>query len=173
MNTIMRAVDAISNFAARLAGWIFFFIGLSITYEVVARYVFIAPTIWVDEISRILQVWAAYLGCAYALKNHDMIVIEIAFKDPGTLRRKLVETLAIVMLMIFAGTAVWFGFEIWLKSTLAGHTTDSFLAPPKWFTQSSIWIGFGLLMAQGLVQLYRLWTVGLPARADDPMAGME
>ncbi|MHA1546105.1 MAG: TRAP transporter small permease [Alphaproteobacteria bacterium] len=173
MNTIMRAVDAISNFAARLAGWIFLFIGLSITYEVVARYVFIAPTIWVDEISRILQVWAAYLGCAYALKNHDMIVIEIAFKDPGTLRRKLVETLAIVMLMIFAGTAVWFGFEIWLKSTLAGHTTDSFLAPPKWFTQSSIWIGFGLLMAQGLVQLYRLWTVGLPARADDPMAGME
>ena len=170
MNAILRAVDAISDGAAKLAGWIFVFIGLSITYEVVARYVFIAPTIWVDEISRILQVWAAYLGCAYALKNHDMIVIEIAFKNPNSAMRKLVETLAIVMLMIFAGTAVWFGFEIWLKSTLAGHTTDSFLAPPKWFTQSSIWVGFGMLMAQGLVQLYRLWTVGLSPAGHDPLA---
>jgi len=170
MNSLIRAVDFVSLAAARLAGWTFVFIGLSITYEVVARYVFIAPTIWVDEVSRILQVWAAYLGSAYAMQNRDMIVIEIAFKDPNSLSRKLVETLAIVMLMLFAGTAVWYGFQIWLKATLAGHTTDSFLAPPKWFTDASIWVGFALYMAQGLVELYRLWTVGIKPHENDPLA---
>ena len=52
-----------------------------------------------------------------------------------TLVHFAVDTESVLMTTRLAGTAVWFGFEIWLKATLAGHTTDSFLAPPKWFTQ--------------------------------------
>ena len=53
-------------------------------------------------------------------------------------------------------------FELWLKATLAGHTTDSFLAPPKWLTHGSIWVGFSLLIAQGAADMWRIWTVGIP-----------
>lgn len=177
MPHLVRVVDATSEFTGKLCAWLFFAVGLFITYEIFVRNDLVrallgtAPTIWVDEVSRIIQVWVAYLAPAYLLKNRGMITIEVMLKDPTTLARRLAETLAIAMLFVFAGVAVYYGFGIWLKATLAGHTTDSFLAPPIWLTYGSIWTGFSLLILQGIVELYRIWTVGIPGSPGDPLEG--
>ena len=171
MATYVRIIDAVSEFTGKLAAWMFFTIGIIVTYEVVMRHFFTAPTIWVDEISRIMQIWAAYLAGAYVLKHREMITIEMAFTDHTSMMRRLVETMAIFVLFLFAGVATYHGFGLWLKSTLAGHTTDSFLAPPKWLTHGSIWVGFGLLCLQGVAELYKIWTIGIPAPHDDPLEG--
>ena len=127
------------------------------------RYVFTAPTIWVDETVRIMQIWATFLGSAFALKHRQMIVIDVAFRDPHTISRKTVETFALLVILMFCAVATWYGFELWLKATLRGHTTDSFLGTPKWLTHASIWIGFGLLAVQGLAEIVKVWTVGVAA----------
>ena len=167
----VRIMDGISEFTGRLAAWVFFAIGLAVTYEVVMRHFFTMPTIWVDEVSRIAQIWAAYLAGAYVLAHRDMITIDIAFSDHRSVLRRVVETLAILIMFVFAGIATWYGFGQWLKATLAGHTTDSFLAPPKWLTHASIWVGFGLLCLQGVAELIKIWTIGVPAPHDDPLEG--
>lgn len=165
----IRAIDTLSEFVGKLCGWCLFAIGFFITYEVVMRYVFNAPTVWVDEISRILQVWIVYLSVAYVLKHRDMVVIEVLLRDPTTLRRRLAESFAIIILFVFAGTALYFGFGLWLKSTIAGHTTDTYLAPPKWFTHAPVWVGSALLILQGVAQLVRVWKEDLPE--DDVLDG--
>lgn len=161
---LLRAIDTLSELTGKLAAWMFFAVGLFVTFEVVMRYVFTMPTIWVDEVSRIFQIWATYLAGAYVLKHRELIVIEVAFKDTETIWRRLVESFAIVVIALFCVVACWYGFDQWLKATMRGHTTDSFLAPPKWLTHASIWVGFGLLLLQCGVEMVRLWTVGLPAR---------
>ena len=162
LDIFMRSVDAASEFSGKLCAWCLFAIGFFITFEVVMRYVFNSPTIWVDEISRVLQVWVVFLATAYVLKHREMITIEVALRNPDTLRRRLAETFAIVVLMVFMTVAVYYGFQIWLKATLAGHTTDTYLAPPKWLTHAPVWVGGTLLMLQGLVQLIRVWTETIP-----------
>ena len=122
------------------------------------RYGFNAPTIWVDEVCRVLMVWSVYLAAAFALKHREMVVIELAFRTPGTLGRKLCDSIAILVMFIFASVACYFGFELWLKSTLAGHTTDTYLALPKWLTHAPVWVGSGLLVLQGVAELVRIWT---------------
>ncbi len=164
---LVRVIDTMSELTGKLAAWMFFAVGLFVTFEVVMRYVFTMPTIWVDEVSRIFQIWATYLAGAYVLKHRELIVIEVAFKDSETLWRKLVESFAIVVIALFCVVACWYGFDLWLKATLKGHTTDSFLAPPKWLTHASIWVGFGLLLLQCCVEMVRLWTVGVP-ESDEP-----
>ena len=67
------------------------------------------------------------------------------------------------------GGIIYYGFSLWLKETLAGHTTDTYLAPPKWITSAPVWVGNGLLVLQGLAQLVRVWTEGLPE--DDILEG--
>ena len=142
-------------------------VGFFITFEIVMRYVFIAPTIWVDEVSRILQIWVVFMAAAYVLKHREMVTIQIILSDPTTLRRRLAETFAIVILYIFAGAAAYYGFELWLKSTLAGHTTDTYLAPPKMITHAPVWVGCVLLMLQAIAELIRVWTGQIPP--DDVM----
>lgn len=164
MTGLFLTIDRISEFFGKLSAWIYFSIGFFITYEIIVRndivrqFLGTAPTIWVDELSRVLQVWAAYLGAAYVLKEQEMVTIDVAFKNSNSLARRLAETVALMFMLVFAGVSVFFGFQLWLKSTLAGHTTDSFLGLPKWFTHSSVWVGFALLFFQSLAQVCRVWN---------------
>ena len=73
----IRIVDAITEFTGKLSAWCLVAIGFFITFEIVMRYVFIAPTIWVDEVSRILQIWVVFMAAAYVLKHREMVTIQI------------------------------------------------------------------------------------------------
>ena len=169
LKAAVRLIDGLSEITGKISAWALFAIGFFITYEIVMRYVFIAPTIWVDEVCRILQIWVVYLAAAYVLKHREMVTIEVILSDPTTLRRRLAETFAIAMLLLFAGVAMYYGFQLWLKATLAGHTTDTYLASPKWLTHAPVWVGSALLILQGLVELYRVWFEGIPE--DDILEG--
>ncbi len=160
---MIKIIDHVAEATGRFAAWVFFTVGMFITYEVFMRYVFTAPTIWVDETVRIMQIWATFLGGAFALKHRQMIVIDVAFRDTHTLSRKIIETFALLVILVFCAVATWYGFELWLKATLKGHTTDSFLGTPKWLTHASIWVGFGLLSVQGIAEIIKVWTVGVAA----------
>ena len=159
---MIKFIDQLSEIAGRFAAWIFFAVGLIITYEVFMRYVFTAPTIWVDETARIAQIWAAYLAGGFALKHREMIVIDIAFRDTKSTLRKIIETFSLLVIIIFCAVAAWYGYELWLKATLKGHTTDSYLGTPKWLTHASIWVGFGLLLLQAIAEIIKVWTIGIP-----------
>lgn len=154
---MINLIDQISELTGKFAAWVFFAVGIFITYEVFMRYVFVAPTIWVDETARILQIWATYLGGAYALKHRQMIVIDVAFRKPGTLARKMVETFSLLVIIIFCTVATKYGYDLWLKATLKGHTTDSYLGTPKWLTHASVWVGFGLLLLQAVAEIFKVW----------------
>ena len=155
---MIKIIDATSEFAGRFAAWLFFAVGFFITYEVFMRHVFNMPTIWVDEVSRIVQIWAAYLAAGFALKHRQMVVIDIAFRDKNSIIRKALDTFALILIIGFCAVTVYYGFELWLKSTLRGHTTDTYLALPKWFTQASIWVGFGLLLLQSIAEIIKVWS---------------
>ncbi len=158
---MIKFIDSISEFFGKLSAWLFFFVGIIVTYEVFMRYVFNMPTIWVDEVSSITQIWATYIGVAFALKHKDMIVIDIAFKKHDTLPRKIVETISLIIIILFSAVTVKYGFDIWLDSTLKGHHTDTLLGLPKWFTQASIWVGFSLLFLQAVVEIVKIWVIGI------------
>ena len=158
INLLVQAIDSLSEWLGKLCAWCLFAIGFFITFEVLMRYVFNAPTIWVDEISRILQVWVVFLATPYVLKHREMISIDVLLRNSNTLRRRLAESFSIVVLFVFMSVAVYYGFELWLKATLAGHTTDTYLAPPKWFTHAPVWVGGTLLLLQGVTQLVRVWA---------------
>ena len=163
---MIKTIDAVSEFFGKLSAWLFFFIGIIVTYEVFMRYVFDSPTIWVDEVSSITQIWATYIGIAFALKHKDMIVIDIAFKNPDSTVRKIMETFSLLVIIVFSMIVVYYGYEIWLDSTLKGHRTDTFLSLPKWFTQASIWVGFSILFFQAVVEIVKVWTVGIESNSE-------
>ncbi|MEO0624796.1 MAG: TRAP transporter small permease [Pseudomonadota bacterium] len=160
-----RRFDQVSDAIGTVAAWMFFAIGLFVAWEVLLRYAFNAPTIWVDEVSRVFQIWATLLAGAYLLRHRELILIDIFFRRRETATRKIIETISVLMIAVFCAVAAKFGFDLWLKSTLAGHTTDSFLAPPKWLTHASLWVGFGLMLIQCVVELIRIWVDGVPEPA--------
>lgn len=151
-----KFISLLSDISGRLAAWMFVGLGLIITYEVAMRYVFIAPTIWAEEIARLIQLWATYLAAAYALKTHRFIRVTVVVDRLGPKARYGADAFGLVVIIAFSVWAMWYGTQIVIDSIEIGRASSTMLALPSWVPELAIPVGFALLIPQALEQLLTL-----------------
>jgi C4-dicarboxylate transporter DctQ subunit len=154
---VFKLIERISEFLGHLAAWMFFTVGAMITYEVIARYVFLAPTTWAEEISEFFQIWATYLAAAYVLKHNDLIRITFLLDRAKPGIRRLLESISLLAVAVFCLVAIWYGMEILLESIEQNRHTATILGVPKWATESAIPLGALMLLMQAVVHFVRLF----------------
>jgi len=154
---MLELVDRVSGFCGRLAAWMYFTIGGMIVYEVVTRYVFLSPTIWAEELSRFVQIWATYLAAAYVLRNRNLIVIDLFVSRLGRGLRRVADAAALAFVAMFCCVAIYYGTTIVIESVVVGRATSTMMAVPRWMTESAIPIGFSILLVQCIAQIARLF----------------
>jgi TRAP-type C4-dicarboxylate transport system permease small subunit len=104
-------VDHISLAVSRVAMWGSAFIVAIIAYEVVARYIFMSPTLWVNELS----LWTAgmfYLFSGlYTMQQRSHIRITVIYDIfPRKLRHACDITIQI-LIFIFVFSVVWGSYD--------------------------------------------------------------
>lgn len=156
---MLRLIDSVSDLCGRLAAWMFVAIGAMIFFEVVARYVFLSPTIWAEELSRFAQIWATYLAAGYILKNRHLITIDVVVSRLGPSARRRADAASLGLIALFSVVAIYYGATVTIESIEVGRATSTMLAVPRWMTESAVPIGFTILLAQCLAQLVRLFAV--------------
>ena len=148
-----RVIDRLAD----LSAWLFFLVGLMLSYEVVMRYFFNAPTIWAEELSRLAQVWATWLAAAWTLKNRRLIAVGILYdRLPAPLRR-LAAGFTLLFIAAFSAVTLYYGAAITVESARLGRKTATMLDMPLWVAEIAVPVGVGLLLVQSLVELVRLW----------------
>ena len=75
----MNYYNKLVKYSGYLASALFIAIGFIVSYEVIMRYLFNSPTIWVNEVSRFLQIWATYLALTYSFHKKDFIRITVIY----------------------------------------------------------------------------------------------
>lgn len=147
---------------ARLAAALFVASGAMLTYEVVARYFFTAPTIWAAELSQLCLIWGSLVAMAWCLRErrHIRITAVTSLLPQGP--RVVAEALAMLAVAIFSAIVVWKGFEIFWTSFERGRTTGSMLDLPIWITELAIPFGFAVLLAQALLEALRAMQGEVP-----------
>lgn len=163
---MLKLIDRVNEAFGWVAAAAFVAVGAMITYEVVMRYVFLAPTIWAEEMSRFLQIWATYIAAATVLRHRELIAITVVVERLGARGRKLAEAFALVWILLFCLVAVWYGLDIMLDSIRLGRATSTMLAVPQWMTELAIPLGFTLLALQAAAELIRL-----PKTPPPPLGG--
>ncbi len=79
--------------------------------NVVSRYVFSSSFTWVEEVTRYMMIWAAFLGAGPALRVGGHIAIESL---PNSLPDGLARGLRALLVLVMAATLLvmaWMGFE--------------------------------------------------------------
>lgn len=155
-----RILDGLSDFCGRLAAVLFVLIGVMITYEVVMRYAFFAPTSWAEEMSRFFQIWAVYIAAAYVLRHRHLIVITVIVDRLPRWGRLVAELFALAWIAVFSAVAVWYGAVTVAESIAVGRNTSTMLAVPQWMTEIAIPLGFGLLLLQSALEALRVLRHG-------------
>lgn len=164
---MFRLLDRLTDLLAQLAAWLFFATAAMISYEVAARYLFNAPTIWAEELSRIFLIWGTFLAMAALLRRRSHIRITIITGHLSAGGQRLCEIFAMAVVALLSAVAGWYGATIALDSFTRGRTTATMLDLPQWTLEVTVPLGFALLFAQALVETLRLIAGETPHGSED------
>lgn len=148
--------DHLADWLARLGDLMIISVALMLFGEVVARYLFNAPTIWTQDIAITLQIWFTYLGMAYVLRQRELIRITAVIALLGPRMRQVAEGFALTVILLFSVMATLYGWEIVSESIHAGRRQPTILELPSWISELPVVAGFALLALQSLAELIRL-----------------
>jgi len=117
---IVRAIDWFTDFTGTLVAWLNMPLVGVVAYEVIARYVFHAPTIWSFDLTYMLYGSIFMLGAAYALHKGAHIRTDFFFEQWSVRTRGMIDSIAYLVffypaLIVFfwvTGGEAWYAFQI-------------------------------------------------------------
>ena len=125
-------------------------------YEVVMRYVFNAPTVWVHEMTIGLSATAFVIGGAYTMQRRDHIRISLAYQLLPVRGRRLMD---VVNGLITLAYLIALGYGAWLqarRSIAVGERTGTAAnLPVPVFVKTVLALGVLLMVLQTLAHLWR------------------
>jgi len=127
---------------------------LSVGADVVMRYFFKQPLIWVLEITEYALLFMTFLATTWLLKNEGhvkMDLILLLFK-PRT--RIIINSFTAVLLVILFLFITWYGAKVTWEHFQGRYITSTPLAVPSGPLVAVIPVGSFLLFAQSLRMLY-------------------
>ena len=159
MDRIVRAIDAVSTAAGWLAGWFIVPITVAVTYEVIARYAFRAPTKWSYEVGYMLYGAQFMLAAAYTLLKGGHIRTDVLYERWSARTKATVDAICYVffffpgMLCILYAGAVE-ARQAWDISERTGLRIVG-VTVPMYALKAVIPLTALLLLLQGLAELIR------------------
>lgn len=160
---MLAFVDRLSELCGRIAAWLFVVIGGMIVYEVAARYLFMSPTIWAEELSRFVQIWASCLAGAWVLRHRHLITIDVGLRRMSPPVRRIAEIAALLVIAAFCLVTVVKGIPIFIDSIAMGRRSATMLEVPLWLSEIAVPIGFTILLLQSAAEIVRLVVAGQEA----------
>ncbi len=160
----MHAFHRVEAGCAWLAALMFVAAGFLLTWEVVARYIFAAPTIWAAEISQLCLIWGSLLAMARVLTTGGHIRVTALTDRLGRSGRKAAELLSLLVVTGFSLATLWYGFAIFRDSFVRGRTSGTMLDLPAALMEAAVPAGFVLLTIAALAGLVRTLRGHLPER---------
>src|SRR5689334_1612754 len=76
MGALLSLIERLSGFTGKLTAWLVAPLIVATVYDVAARYVFSAPTIWAYEVGYMMMGAHALLGMAFTLREGGHIRID-------------------------------------------------------------------------------------------------
>lgn len=149
----MNPVDRFNKWLGERLSWVFL-AGVAFTsYEVVMRYFFNAPTVWVHETTIGLTATAFVIGGAYTLHRRDHIRISLVFDALPVGVRRWLQVLNLAVAMGYL-TALGYGAYAQARKSIAvGETTGTASGLPLPMVLKSVLVfGVALMALQVLVQ---------------------
>lgn len=153
--SIAKGIDIVTEKIGRAASFLMLVLGVEITYDVVLRYVFDAPTKWSYDISYMLAGTVIMLTAPWVLKNHGHVSLDLLSQRFSPRTKRILEI--VFMAACFFPLVAFlshYSFKVTLISLMCNETSSvSYWRPVIWPFRLILLAGLLLLLVQGLANL--------------------
>ena len=148
---LARRIDRIAAASGRIVAWLIVPMVLSLCYEVVARYVFNAPTQWAYDMTFMLYGSFFMLGAAFTLQRKGHVRTDSLYAGWSPRRQAGVDlTCYVVMFLPFVSVFAFVGWGYFVKAWVTNETfVTSSWQPITWPFKLTMPLTGVLLLVQG------------------------
>ncbi len=143
----------VNTFCAFVAGLVLLFVTLSIFIDVVLRYFFDSPSIWVTEVSTYLFLYLIFLGTAYALQQGAHIRVTFLLDHLNEKLKRITNVLTSLFSMIFTAVLLWQSSRMTWSAFREHWTSPTMLNAPVAYIYVAMVIGSFLLLVTFFCQM--------------------
>jgi TRAP-type C4-dicarboxylate transport system permease small subunit len=163
-------IGRIARAASTLAGLAVLVIVALITYDVIMRYFFNEPQLFVDELASFLQVLVIFGGLAATFRTGGHVRVDLLTARLPPSARAWLRAVALLVSLVFLGIVMWTTTQSALTSYRYGRVSTVMLYP-LWWPMLLIPLGLALLgavMLAALVQQARALRGSRPDEVPPP-----
>jgi TRAP-type mannitol/chloroaromatic compound transport system permease small subunit len=150
--TATGTIDRFTDKVGLVVAWVNVPLVLAVSYEVVARYFFNTPTIWVFDVTYMLYSVIFMMGAAYALHKGAHIRTDFFFENWSTRTKGLIDSVA-YLVFFFPSLFVFFfvsADEAWYAFRISETSEQTPWRPLLWPFKTIIPLTCLLLLVQGV-----------------------
>lgn len=167
MESFLRRIDWLSEWSGKAVSWFSVALMLVLTYEVIMRYAFKAPTIWAFDIGYMLGGPIFLVGAAYTLRRKGHVRIDMVY---SRFSPRWQAYLDIIFTLIFF-------FPLWgillvklipyvyYSWAFRENALESFWRPPIYPFKTVLPVGVALLLLQGIAEFIRSLNIVFKGRS--------
>jgi len=162
-------IDKWSKWIGNVVCWITMPLMLAMTYEVLARKLFLAPTMWAYDMSRFFYGALFMLGAGYALSKGVHIRADFLYRNFKVKTQGLID-FWLYLLFYFPGLLAFFYMTtiFVMESIQRGEKgMDTAWMPYMWPIKACLWFGILFLLVQGISELFKSYYAAKKGRWPD------
>jgi C4-dicarboxylate transporter DctM subunit len=148
----MKWLDEISSnlnkFGGALSGAAILILGIIISYEVIMRYIFRSPTIWVADISLLLCIGSVFFAVGYAMKEKAHIAVDLITGRLSYHNQVLFSLIGLIISAVYCSFLTWKGAEVAIATLRTGEMSAFGFRYPMAIPRAFIPIGGILLLLE-------------------------
>ena len=153
----VRVIDKFTDTIGVWVAWLNIPLVLAVSFEVISRYAFDAPTIWSFDVTYMLYGTIFMLGAAYALHKGAHIRTDFFYEKWSAQTKGIVDSISylvfffpsIIMLLAASGSEAWYAF------TINETSEQTPWRPILWPFKAVVPLTCALLLLQGVSELIK------------------
>lgn len=126
---------------------------ITVTWQVVTRYLLNAPSSYTSELSTFLLIWISLLGAAYALRLRAHLGIDVISRKLQTAGRERVQIISYVAIIAFAGLVFVYGGSRLVYVTLVLEQVSAAFKFPMGYVYLAVPLSGVLMIYYGIVAM--------------------
>jgi len=155
MRRLLKIIDGISEWSGKLFSYLLWPGVAVLIYEVVARHLFNAPTIWAHGTTqRIFAVYYFICG-AYVSLYRDHITMDLIYTRFSLRKRAFLDIIGFLFFFSFCGVLLWYGTRYAWTSLIQLEPCNTPFRAPLYPIKLAIPLGALLILLQELANLWR------------------
>jgi TRAP-type mannitol/chloroaromatic compound transport system permease small subunit len=156
----LSLVDSLNEWVGKVFSFLILILALIVGYEIIMRYVFNRPTIWVHEMSAMLFGTFMILGGAFTARYNGHVGMDIVYGLLSVKKRAVLDVISFFILFVpLLGVLIWKGgASAWKSVAMLEHDSSQW-GPPLYPLRIMLPLGAFLFLLQASAKTVRDFIV--------------